>query len=542
MRRLHQLFLVGAVFAANGLVAACSGDSSQSDAGPDVSVPKDAGKDVVKPDAGDGAVTVITPAGTQLFSSDAIQVFGITTDDQVIFSDNGSGAALYAADANGTGTAVQIAAPTVSSAATYIVGIAGKVVFLWEGISTAKNAAQVGKLSTWTKAGGFKAGITLKSCASTGFASNTAGTKIMYSANSDTACATGDIVGANTDGTSPAPLQTTVDIAATTCAPQLGFAGGVNPVTSACTTAPPDGGAQVALVASYDATTWAKHDILGNAESFWASDTAGDKLMVSSSAAGIQVFPIAGGNATTIDGTNFITAGAFGYMHKDGNTVFYATVGGDLYTSPTGTPAPTKIQTGGVKFVRSISPDDKYLIYTTAFDSKQFGSDLYLRTTNTSDAAVTLVGTTTGALFGLNFNDDFTTDSTHALFIENADTTQFIGDLMSVPVTGGQPTKIASAEWLNLSALGSKIVFNDNCQGCGVNSNNQVIGTADIKAVDVSTTNAPAMLQAGADPQIYVPPTSKSHVVYTFSQNPPGAAADGGPLANGNGLWTVAIP
>ena len=541
MRRFQQLFLIGVVFAANGLVAACSGDSNPTtDAGQDAG--KDVvGKDVVSKDVVTEAGPVITPAGKQILSSDQVQIFGITTDDKVIYSDIGGGFTLYAADANGTGTPSVIATPTVSGSATFIVGIAGKVVFLWEGIATTANAPQVGKLSTWTSTGGFKAGITAKSCASTGFAASADGTKIMFAANSNTTCTTGDIVGANADGTSPSTLQTAVDIAATNCAPQLGFAGGVGPVTSHCLTDPGDGGTQVATVTSYTAA-WAPTVIISTAESFWASDTAGDKLMVSSATTGIEVFPFGGGSATPIDAAHTITSGTFGYMFKDGNTVLYSTTGGDLYyAAVSNTPAPTKIVTADAKFFRSISSDDKYMMYSKAFETKQFASDIYLRTTNTTAASTTLVPTTTGALFGLNFTDDFTTDAKYALYIANADTTAFIGDLMVVPVGGTAGTKIASAEWLNLSALGSKIVFNDNCQGCGT-KNNQVIGTADIKAVDVSTTATPTMLQAGADPQIYVPPTSKSHVVYTFSQNAPGGNDDGGPLPNGNGLWTVAIP
>ena len=195
-----------------------------------------------------------------------------------------------------------------------------------------------------------------------------------------------------------------------------------------------------------------------------------------------------------------------------------------------------------MKVVRAISGDDKYLIYHTNVDSKQFGSDLYMHDTSTASASTTLVSTTTGALFGLNTTDDFTTDSKYALFINNVDNTAFIGDLNFIGVTASAGTKITTAEWLNLSALGSKIVYNDNCQGCGENTNKQVIGIADIKVIDVSASNpTPTTLQTGADPQIYIPP-SKDHVIFTFSQNTPGGSDDGGVLPNGNGIYTIAIP
>ena len=147
MRRSH-LYLISAVVFGIAGIAACSGDNSQTnDAGPDVII-------TPKPDAKqdgsqtDGNVPVITPNGHQIISSDSVQIFGITTDNFVIFSDNGSGAMLYAADAAGANAPVLIASPTVSSSSTYIVGIAGKDVFLWEGVATTANAPTAAPTTT----------------------------------------------------------------------------------------------------------------------------------------------------------------------------------------------------------------------------------------------------------------------------------------------------------------------------------------------------------------------------------------------------------
>ena len=537
MRR-YSLFLVPVlVMAGHAFVAGCSGDDNNGDAG-------DAGdggptKDVIQKDIvtqDQAPPVVVTPSGKQLYASNIVQVFGVTSDNMVIFADNGSGGQLYAADATGAGTAQQIAAPTVSQTATYVVGISGKVVFIWEGVSPTATQ-QVGKLSTWTKSGSLKP-ITTKSNAASGFNATTDGSKIIYSANADATGSTGDVVGSNVDGTSPSTLVTGVDIASGTCTPVIAFAGGVNPVVATCASAPPDGGTPVATVKSFNPSTWAATPLAFAGLNFWSSNSAGDKLLVATTL-DLEVLNTDGTTAVpTVIDTKSIQNG-FGYMEKDGQNVLYSTAANDLFTSPTGTPAPLTLEASGVKYFRAISSDDKYMIYSSNLDSQQFGSDLYLQSTSTA-GKTDLVTTVKGALFGLVSTDNFTTDAKDVLWIDNVDTSSFTGDLMYMPVGGGTPAKIASAEWLNLSAQNSKVVFNDNCQGCGTNSSGAVIGTADIKSVDLSAaTPTPTPLQAGADPQIYMAAT-KDHVLFTYSQNVP--ADDGGVLANGNGLYSIAIP
>ncbi len=542
MKRSYILLssMVAAAAAMSSLTN-CNGDTSNNtdggDAGQTDAKPT---KDVVQGgDGGDGAVTVVTPAGKQLYASDKVQIFGITTDGFIIFADNGTAgsAPLYAADATGATAPIKIATPAVTSTATYVAGIAGKVVFLWEGISTAKNAAQVGKLSLWTSTGTLKAATNLSS-PTAGFASTTDGTKVLYSANSNTTATVGDIVGANVDATSPMTLLTGTDIngaAGATCPPVIGFAGGKLAVTATCATAPPDGGTPVATVTSYTAA-WAPTTLLSNAINFWASDTAGDKVLVSD-ATSIQIFPINVGVGTPVDATKSVNHG-FGYLKKDGNNAIYTTSSGDFWVSPVLTPVPVQLQASGVKFVRSISQDDNYIIYSTTLDSMQFGGDLYLSKTTASAAPTTLITGLLGALFGVTSADDFTADSKYALWIENLDSTHGIGDLYAQAVTAGTPTKITSAEWTNASATASKIVFNDNCQGCSGTAGTAG-GTADLKSVDVSTTNTPTVLQATAD-VTFVLNNAKDHVIYGYSQNAP--TTGGPPPAGGNGLYSVAIP
>jgi len=532
-----SLALVSSILVLGGGLMRCSSDNTVTDGGTDVTTKPDTSKpDVNQPDT---FVPVVTPAGTQLAASNQIQIFGVTTDDQVIYADNGSaGGALFAVDAAG-GTPTQIAKPTVSSSASYIAGIAGKVVFVWEGVPTAANSKEVGTLHLWKKGGTYVPAITSdagtgKSCASAGFAASTDGSKVIFSGNSNTTCTVGDVVGANSDGTSPATLAAGVDLG-TDCSPFIGFAGGTHAVTATCAVAPGDGGTPSALINSYDAS-WAPTLILAGALDFWSSDSAATKLFVGTPVSA-QVFPIGGGTPQIIDTKNLDNG--FAYMAKDGSHVIYSTTAGDLYSATVATtPVITTLQSSGVKVVRSYSADEGHVIFNTNFDTQQFGSDLFLASLTAAGTPVTLESGTTGALFGLTFADDFTADSKYAIYIKNLNPSQGIGDLYAVTTAGGTPAQITTAEWQNLSATGSKIVFNDNCQSCSGTSATAG-GTADIKSADLSTTAAPTMLQAGADVTILLN-NARDHVIYTYSQNLP--ADDGGVQPAGNGLYSVAIP
>lgn len=534
MRRYLLLAAIPAAMLAAGSFTACSGDDNTGDAG-------DAAPDVTKKDAGKLDATedtsppvVVTPSGKQLYSSNIIQIFGVTSDNLVIFADNQNGGALYAVDAAGASPAVNIASPTVSQSSTYVAGIAGKVVFLWEDVKPG-GTQEVGKLSTWTLAGGLKS-ITIKSNAASGFGATTDGSKILFSQTTDPTGMTGDIMGAAVDGTGAVALVTGVDIGDGTCTPEIGFAGGTKPVVATCASAPPDGGTPAATVKSFDAA-FAATAFSYAGLNFWATDTAADKLMVGN-ASQTEVGPFDGSTANVVIDTKSVLSG-FGYMKKDGATVLYSTAANDLWTAPSAGGTPVQLEASGVKYFRSLSPDDNYMIYSTNLDAKQFGSNLFLQPTTTG-TATTLVSTTKGALFGRVSTDDFTADSKYVLYIDNVDNSADVGDLYYAPVTGGAGKKVTTLEWLNLSATGSKIVYNDNCTGCGVNSNQQVIGVADIQSIDLgASTPTPTTLQKGADPEIYIS-APKDRVIFTYSQNVP--ADDGGTLANGNGLYSIAVP
>lgn len=540
-----KLFLVGmgAMCVAAGALAACGGDdSSTGDGGPE------GGADVKpKPDGGGtdagGDVTQVTPKGTELAPSDAIQIFGITDDDDVIYADGSNGNALYAVPSGG-GTAVKIGAPT-----GFAVGLHRKTVFVWSGLST----KGVGILSIWEH-GGTLTQIETKSAPNGGFAASADGKHIIYTANSDVNGANGDIFGANSDGSGKTSLVTGVDIGSgNNCTPRPGFVTNTLAITATCTVTPPDGGTPSATVTDFvlaaggDAgTTWTPNVIISSALAEWSTDTAADKVLVATTT-GLSVCPLPTGVCTPGELTNIENnLWTFSYMNQAGTQIYYEKPTGDLRTATTALPAvATDVQATNVNFVRAISPDDKYILYTKTFDTQQFGGDLYLTPIPNSGAAapLSLVTTQTGALFGVSAADDFTADSSYVVWIANLNTQEGLGDLMAVPVGGGTPKQYATGEWQNVTATGTKVVYNDNCSGCsGTGGTGNAY--ADIHVVDVATSTK-TDLQAGADVPLVAGGNSlylshdKTKVIYAYSQN---AQSSGVPANGGNGLYSIAIP
>jgi len=234
-------------------------------------------------------------------------------------------------------------------------------------------------------------------------------------------------------------------------------------------------------------------------------------------------------------------------MNQAGSSIYYVKPTGNLRTALTVTPAvATDVQAANVNFVRAIAAGDKYILFTKTCAQQQFGGDLYLTSTASgAPAPVGLVTTQTGALFGVNARDDFTADSQYVVWIANLNTTLGLGDLMAVPVTGGTPKQYATGEWQNVTATGTKIVFNDNCADCS-GTGGTGNAHADLKVVDVATTNAPTLLQTQADVPLVAGGNSlylskdKTKLIYAYSLNDP--ASSGVPAAGGNGLYSIAIP
>jgi hypothetical protein len=235
----------------------------------------------------------------------------------------------------------------------------------------------------------------------------------------------------------------------------------------------------------------------------------------------------------------------FTYINRAGTSVLYNS-GSALYTAPTTLPVPATVQATGVNYVRAVSADENWLIYTTNWDQgapppTSFGSDLFLTKATAGFTPVQLGTGTTNSLFGLSGPDQFTTDSTHVLWIENVDTGTATGDFYAMSLPSGTPSKIASGQWQNWSATGAKVVYEDNCPNCSATAATGV-AYADIKVVDLSQSSpTPKLVQGGVDVPLslglfalYMSPT-KDRIIYTYSQNTSGTP-------DGNGLYSVAVP
>ena len=565
MKRTY--ILLATMIAASGaatLLTNCSGPSGTPDGG-DGGGPGDAKPpiDHVVPDVnnGDGGMEGgVTPHGTELGGGDGIRIWGVTSDDQVVFSDTITGGpysgGLYAVSGTG-GTPTKITGPSGS----YYAGTSGTVVLVFDQITT----AGVGKLHTWT-AGGTYNTVVANNIGANFFVASADGKHIMFTANVNSTVTVGDIIGANVDGTGQATLATGVDIGPANvsafvngCVPSFGFPSNSTAVVAACTTNPGDAGTPSATInanaISADGGAWAATAILPAAGiSNWSSDgngTNGTKIFTATTGTvnAETVGPVTGGAGLALDAKNVWNGDwTFMYMNRAGDHILYQSAGA-LLSAATGTPGGTAVQSTGVNYVRAVSPDDGWIIYTTNWDKglpppASFGSDLYVTKSTPGSGAATQLGTGTGnALFGLTGPDNFTTDSKYVLWIENVDTSAGIGDFYAAAVPGGAGIKVATGQWQNWSASGSKVVWQDNCPLCSATAN-KGLAYADIKVQDVSTAGTPTLLQAGADVQLtsglyalFISP-DKTHVIYTYSQNPTGNSATPG----GNGLYSITIP
>ncbi len=557
MKRSYVLLATGLMMAAASAASLiqCGPNNDNTDAGDaggDVKPPKDAPSDVAT-DGGDAGN--VTPSGTALAGGDGIRIWGVTTDGIVVFNDTQGGQygdGLYEVADTG-GTPVKIATPS----GNYFAATAGKVVIVWDSLTT----NGVGKIHTWTQ-GGTYASPTIANVAANGAATSIDGKYIIFEANSNATATIADIVGAKVDGTGAAVLASQVDVGpgnftsfVNGCVPNFGFPNGSTAVVTSCTTNPGDAGVPNAVVNSYavasDGGAWASTPIVaanGLPVFSWDGDGGnGTTVFTATTAPAEAVTPVTGGSSTAVD-TKDVNKGdwTFIYINRAGSSVLY-NAGGALYTAATTTPTPAAVQTTGVNYVRAVSGDENWLIYTTTWDKgapppTSFGSDLFVTKTVAGFTPVQLGTGTSNGLFGLNGPDQFTTDSTHVMWIENVDTSTGTGDFYAMSLPSGTPAKIASGQWQNWSATGAKVVFQDNCPQCSATAGKGV-AFADIKSIDLSQSNpTPTLVQAGADVQLtsglyglYMSPT-KDRIIYTYSQNNPTGTGDG------NGLYSVAVP
>jgi hypothetical protein len=578
-------------------LVACGGTTKSAgpgDAGPDSSRPQDSGKPdgTMQEDtgAGDSAPPPI-PTGTWLLPSDTIQALhGVTSDGYAIYSEvTGTKVESIFAISIAGGTPKKIIdLDAAAGVGGFVVLVEGSVVLVWPGVS--KN--DVGALSVWTSTGGVHQLSTLSYFLVSAVSADNK--SVLFTSNVNSAGLQGDLYVAGVDGSSPTALVTGISLQGS-CAALAGFSGSYA-VASYCTLPEPaDGGApdagedagpveagaadagageagvpSVATLSNFAGPTWTRTDMLlnlsvspkqcataatmANGQSvltgcgLWSGDKGGTKVIVTTGAGELQALPLPTGAPINVD---TIGANQFGILRSDGTAVLYATAAKSLKQSPLPAAAPTTLVPSGVTGITQLSQDDNWALYYQNRDSTTGISDLYLSSTVTPGTPITL----SSAMTAITFAIDFTTDSKYAVYYADAvqlpamgavPSPGLVGTLTTMPVAGGKANTIAANVWSNLSAAGSKVVF----QGNYVPAANPVSagqGIADILSVDVSGSAAPTLIVPQADATGVGGPLLTStldKIVYTFSSSGANAGDAGNPDSGPdlNGLYIVPVP
>jgi hypothetical protein len=488
-----------------GSLAARSGrDASLEDQGTDAEVAS-ADSGIIPDDAPAGCPGISADAGTPaeppvgrlLVGGNALSARGVTSDGYEIYSDDAA-LQLYAIPIAG-GTKQSI----VSLGAKFWVTVVGPVVFVWSSVTD----ANVGALTVWSSARGSVA----ISSASFGILGTTSadGSQILYVANVDPQGLTGDVYLAGTDGTGATQLLQGQQL--TGCFPQLGFAGSYA-IASHCDVA--RGAGPSSTITSFRSPAWTRADLIGNAANAWSADTAATMVLVSTDN-GILVVPIGGGAGTTID-----PAGFMGQLIAGGQTALYSTTSDALRRSSTATPSPTTLAPSFGGFY-AVSPDQSSVLFYQ--NSTSTGTDVYLASTVTPGAPLTVSATPTGAVNG----DAFTADSTHALYSTSNDVCTGSSTFNAFSVSGAASVLLGRDVWGDWSATGGTVVFNDNYVATG----GLRFGRADIESVNLATGTTPVRVVAQADAVIDLTP-ARDAMIYSWSVEP-------GSLA---GLYVTPIP
>jgi hypothetical protein len=493
------------------------GTSSDAPSSSDSGGKGDSASDAGVSDAGrtlpDGSVP---PNGTQL-ASGAITLVGVTSDNFAVYTDDTAMTLNAISLAGGT--------PTMLGSASDRAVVIGGVVLTWTG------NARVSPLSVWTSAHGQKVLGMTSSASATAVAVSPDSAHVLFFDGVDASRTMGNLFVAGTDGSAPTQLVASVVLNNTACTPAMSFGGNTAAAAAFCVAPSADGGAGdagagdagtsdgaaplPATVQSYRGATWTATTLATNVQPRVVVSPTDTAVLVNA-AAGLVVYPIAGGAGTTIDAD-----GGVGMFTSDGLSVIYTTTASALKRVSLSAPTPVTLAASGIAGVRAKSGDDKWILGYTMIDTRQDLSDLYLASTTTPGAPTTLSTAMTAGLFT---SDGFTTDSSHAIYYTDIDVTGGVGTFYAVPTSGGTPVTISTNVWIHHAALGAKVVFNDNYS--------QSLNASDIRVVDTSQSAAtPKLVVSLADPDYFLSGT-KDKVVYTWSYLTSSMA----------GLWATVIP
>ncbi|MSP61601.1 MAG: hypothetical protein EXR72_14935 [Myxococcales bacterium] len=433
----------------------------------------------------------------------AFHLVAVTDDDHAVYQTSKDKGAFVASFAGGS--------PTEIAADAARIAVRGKLVFVFTGYDDASNSAD---LLVWSAAKGVKS-LGKRSFLQAGMNSSfyllavtEDGQNVMYSANTADDGSSAELWIAKSDGSGavkafPAPVA--VD---TACAPAL-FAAGNYFLASPCPAgaAKADGGAASREAYAILASNPQKPILLQKNGRAAAADKKGTKVAVVDEAKVAKLYPITGGAATALTG-NFDS----GFFTADGTAlIIHGNEGGMPADDVLGTlrrqvpPAMpiTLVATKDVADVREVNVDSKYIIFTKAWNSNRFHSDLFLASTEKAGTPVTLSAMDDGAIFG----DAFTADGSHAIYYTAANA-DGIGVFKSIAVAGGAPRILGDKVWTSYATKGTMVTFNDFFQ------KSKTFLRADILIVDVAKADKPVLLVTQADADYFV---SFSKTKYVFS-------------------------
>jgi len=412
------------------------------------------------------------PPGTEITAGNDLTVYGVTSNGFVVYYDHAAGSIDVVSLAGG--------APTVISAspgANFTITTNYGAVVAWTNL----DANNVGTLIVWTQADGAK---TISAASQSGSASVDSSSRyIVFGTNTSisTSASTCDIDASLTDGTSKVALVQGVEAAPNQF---FGIAGDYAVLNTAISTST----SFTSSITSYALGTWVSAPLVSSTTGFnyiQGLDAAGTEVLVVDGSGSVDVYPIGGGTPAVlaaVDGGASLS-GTFSaaLLSNDGKTAFFAGAdGAALDSSLIATPATKLLATGTALSLYDISPTDHTLLAAGGTpQSILFGS----ATTEGSLTTVTPVAGFGGAAFAR--------DSSHILFYSETDTTTGIGTLNSFTV--GSKTQAVID-----TGVGAFATFGTGPDA--VLSDNVTTVSTDIKFLNTSSTTAPTIIVAGAQP------------------------------------------
>jgi hypothetical protein len=480
----------------------------------------DTGSDSMKADTGHESGTEAgpdagpSPLGTLLVNGSDLTVFGVTTDDYVIYGDTTT---LWAVPVAG-GSATMLA----SGLADWAAGVSGQVAFVFQSIVN-----NVGTLSIWSHASGFHAASSSSWANFDGFAASSDGSRVLFLANVHVAdggtLTQSDIDIANTDLTDQQTLAANVNLNLDQCSPSLAFPGTSSTlaVVESCPLGSEMGTAQRFTLSG---TTWTGTNLstaLG--PNGFVIDSTGTQLMAVSYTGPMLSIDINSGTTTTLT-TNgwvqgFYTSSGTNAVFTEASLLVDAAVDTNIVTTPVSSPSPSVIAAHGQR-AWAPSPNESWFTFTYGFAATGL-VDLYLGSTaGTTTATLSLSST---ALPG-----SFTADSNYVVWDDGIDASTLVGTLHAQAVSSASPTVVATNSYADFSvvgATGSKIVYNSRYAAPASGS-----PTADLYWVDLAS-GSPTLVASGATAYI-APASGSSAVAYSIGNR--SSALDG--------VWVYAVP